>query len=108
MRCVDDEYVGPLDQALENLLRARRFEIERNATLVSIRQLEGIRLVRIRLGRNLLPLSPHLSLRRLDLDDLRAEVGENRRRAGARDEAGQANHFQTKKDVFVCHKISLS
>src|SRR5882724_7007009 len=95
MRCVNDEHVGPLGQPLENLLRARSFQIEGNATLVSIRQLEGIRLFRMRLGRDLLPLSPQLSLRRLDLDDFRAEVGQDCRSAGAGNETCEVHDFQS-------------
>ena len=45
-------------EPLENLLRARSFQIEGNATLVSIRQLEGIRLFRMGLGRDFMPGSP--------------------------------------------------
>jgi hypothetical protein len=34
MRCIDDEYVGPFDEPLENLLRARRFEIDGGANAI--------------------------------------------------------------------------
>jgi H+/Cl- antiporter ClcA len=88
MRCIDDEDVGPPNKPLENLLRTRSFQIERNSTLVSISQLEGIRLFRTRLWRDLLPVSPQLPIGRLDFDDFCAEVRQNRRRTRASDEAG--------------------
>src|SRR5208283_1709950 len=45
---------------------------------------------------------------RLDFDDIRAEVGQDRRRTGTRDEAGQVYHLQTGKYVFICHANLLS
>ena len=42
-----------------------------------------------------MPVSPQLSVGRLDLDDLRAEVGQDRRGARTRDEARQIDDFET-------------
>ena len=55
MRRVDDEHVGPFDQPLENLLSARRFQIERDAALVAVGQVPGIGVLRLRLRRDLVP-----------------------------------------------------
>ena len=99
MRCVDDEHVGPLGQSLKHLLRVRRFQIERNPTLVSIRQLKGVSLFRMRLRRDLLSDSPHLSLRRLDFDDIGAEIGQDGCSGRPCNEARQVYDLQSGKNI---------
>ena len=77
MRRVDDQHVGPFDQPLENLLGARRFQIERHAALVAIGQVPGIGVFRLRLRRDLVTMSPEVAVGRLNLDDVSAKVGQD-------------------------------
>jgi len=57
------------------------------------------------------PVSPQLSIGRLDFDDIRAEVGQNCRCCGTRDEAGQFYPLSNQKRCFSsaikspCRKI---
>ena len=50
-----------LTKPLENLLGARGFQIERDAALVAVGQVEGIGLFRLRLRRDLVPDPPHVA-----------------------------------------------
>src|ERR1700693_494427 len=60
----------------------------------------------MRLGRDLLPYSPQLSLRRLNFDDVGAEIGQDSCSARASNEAGQIHNLQPRKYAFPCHFIS--
>src|SRR6266850_2121618 len=103
MRRVNDEHVRPLDQSLENFPCFRRFKIEREATFVAVSQLERISHVRIRLRRDLLPYSPHLAFGRLHFDYVSAEIRQDDGGARTRDEAGEVNNLQSRKNVLVSH-----
>src|SRR6202035_5800717 len=74
---VDDENVGPFDQLFENLMGARRLQIKRHAPLVAIGKMPGVRVLRDRLWWQVVRMSPQLAARRLHLDDVGAEVGQN-------------------------------
>src|SRR5258708_7297865 len=106
MRRVDDEYVGPLDELLENLRSARGFQIERDATLVAVGQVPGIGVLRLRLRRDLVPMPPEVAARRLHFDDLGAKVRQDHRGAGTRDETREIHHLEPGKDVVTCHWVS--
>ena len=108
MRRVDDEHVGPLDQPLENLLSARRFQIERDAALVAVGQVPGIGVLRLRLRRDLVPHSPAVAGGRLHFDDIGAKVGQDHRGAGARDETCQVHDFQSGEDIVAAHGLPRS
>ena len=75
MRRVNDEHVGPFHQPLENLLSARRFQIEREAPLVAVGQVKGVRILRLRLRGDLVSDPPHIAAGRFDFDHLGAKVG---------------------------------
>ena len=53
VRRVDDEHVGPVDELDENLLCARRLQIERDAALVAVGEMPGIGFLGSRLDRDL-------------------------------------------------------
>ena len=95
MRRVDDEHVGPFHQPLENLLSARRFQIERDAALVAVGQVKGIGILRLRLRGDLVADSPHVAAGRFDFDHLGAKVGQDHRGAGPGDEARKVHDFQS-------------
>src|SRR5271155_3246949 len=103
MRRVDDEHVGPFDELLENLLSTRGFQIERDAALVAVGQVPGIRILRLRLRWNLVSYPPEVAGRGLDFDDVGAEVGQDHRSAWARDETREIHHFQSGENVVACH-----
>ena len=84
-----------LTSSLEDLLRARRFQIERDAALVAVGQVPRIGILRLRLRRDLVPMSPGVAGRRLDLDDVGAEVGQDHGGARTRDEARQVHDLQS-------------
>jgi hypothetical protein len=67
-----DRDVRALRKPRDDLRRLRRFQVEREAALVAVLGVE--------LHRNICP--PRITLRRLDLDDRCAEVGEDRRAKG--------------------------
>src|SRR6202035_457296 len=106
MRGVDDEHVGPFDELLENLLGAGGFQIERDAALVAVGQVPGIRILRLRLRRNLVPYPPGVTGRRLDFDDVGAEVGQDDSGAWARDETREVHDLQPGEDIVVWHGLS--
>src|SRR5207253_10861248 len=87
MRSVNDEYVRPLGQALDNFCRVRRFEINRYPALVAIVQVPHVGILGLRLRRNLVPDSPQFALGWFDLDYVGTVVGQNHRRSGTSDEA---------------------
>jgi hypothetical protein len=70
---VNDEYIGPLHQPLENRLSARRFQIECDAALVAVGQMPLIGILHLRLRRELVPVSPGIARGRLYLGDLGAK-----------------------------------
>src|SRR5262245_4447014 len=100
---IDDEYVGPRDKFLQNLLRAGRLQVERDAALVAVGKMPLIGVICRRLRRDLVPISPGVAARRLDLDDVGAEVGQDHRGAGRRNEAREVNYLQSGKNVVTCH-----
>src|SRR5207302_8680909 len=65
--------IGAADKLAEYLLSLRRFEIERDRALVAIQADEG-RAFAVQQGRHMADLVA--AVRRLDLDDLCAQVGE--------------------------------
>src|SRR5580704_6231075 len=103
MRGVDDEHIGPFDELLENLLGAGGFQIERDAALVAIGQVPGIGILRRRLRRNLVPYPPEVAGRRLDFDDVSAEVGQDHSGAWASDETREVHDLQAGEDIVVWH-----
>src|SRR6266567_7825689 len=68
----------------------------------------GIGILRLRLRRDLVPMSPEVAARRLHLDDVGAEVGQDYGGTGARDEAGQVHHLQSRENIVVCHGFLLN
>ena len=105
MRRVDNEHVGPLNQSLQHLLGARRFQIERHAALIAIGQVPGISVAGLRLRRDLVPYSPQVAIRRLHFDDVGAEVGQDHGGTGTGDETGQVYDFQSGEYIVVCHWV---
>ena len=103
MRGVDDEHVRPFDELLENLPGARVFQVERNAALVAVGEVPRIGILRLRLRRDLMPNSPHVAGRRLDLNDVGTEVGQDHGGAGTRDEAREVHHLQSGENIVACH-----
>ncbi len=103
MRRIDDEHVGPFDELFDDLRCARRFQIERHAALVAVGQMPGIGILRLRLRGNLVPVSPQIAVRRLHLDHVGAEIGQDHGGAGTRDEARKIHYFQSGEDVVGCH-----
>src|SRR5258707_14021611 len=67
-----------------------------------------IRILRLRLRRNLVPMSPEVAGGRLHFDYLSAIVRQNHRCAWACDEAGQVHDFQSRKDIFTTHNYFFS
>src|SRR5580700_11828823 len=57
----------------------------------------------MRLGRDLIPLSPKLSLRRLDFDNIRAKIGQDGCSTRPGNEARQIHDLQSGKYVAFCH-----
>src|SRR6201999_1724677 len=108
MRRGDDEHVGPFDEFLENLLCARRFQIERYAALVAIGQVPLIGILCLRLRRYLVTNPPHVAGRRLHLNHVSAKIGQDYRGAWTSDEARQVHYFQSGKNVVSCHSVSLN
>src|SRR6185295_6907706 len=96
------------DQPLENLLSAWRCQIERDAALVAVGQGPLIGILGVRLVRELIAYSPEVAGRRLHFDDVGAEIGQDRRRAGSGDEARKVHDFQPGEDVVICHWSLLS
>ena len=82
-----DDHVGALDEALENLAPFRRFEIERQATLVAMQILEVEPVPRTDFGGGVVG--------RFDLEHVGAPIGElpHGRRTGARPR--QIDHLET-------------
>src|SRR6266704_2588844 len=107
MRCVDYEHVGASNQRLQNLLRARRLRIERDAALVAVGEVRGVGVFCLRLRRNLVPDSPQITRRRLNLNHLSAKVGQDHRGAWTRDETREVHDFQARKYVVTCHDYSF-
>ena len=66
-----------------------------------------IGILRLRLRGNLVPVPPVIAARRLDLDDLGAEVGQDHRGARGGNEARQIHDFQARKDVVASHDYPL-
>src|SRR4029453_8333381 len=62
--------------------------------------------IRRRLRRDLVHVSPWVTARRFDLDDVGAEVRQDDRGAGRRDEAREVHHLEFGKDVVACHYVS--
>ena len=104
MRRIDDQHVRPPDQPLEDVPRARRLEIERESPLVAVVEMPGIVVGGARLRRNLVRDPPRIAARRLDLDHVGAEVGQDHRRARTRDEARQVDHLESREDVVTRHE----
>src|SRR3984885_12513494 len=103
MRRVDDEDICPFDQLFENLMGARRLQIERHAPLVAIREVPGVGILRDRLRWKVVGVPPQLAVRRLHLDDVGAEIRQDHRSAGAGDEAREIDHFQSRENIVACH-----
>jgi hypothetical protein len=74
MRRVDNENVGPFDEFFENLLRARGFQIKSDAALVAIGEVPRVGILGDRLRREVVRNSPQVAVRRLNLDDVGAEI----------------------------------
>src|SRR5579864_9842505 len=100
---IDDEYVGPRDKSLEDLLGVGRLQIERHAALVAVGKMPLIGFICHRLRRNLVPMSPWIAARRFDLADVGTEVRQDDGGAGRRDEAGEVDYLESSKYVFACH-----
>src|SRR5215471_6058092 len=107
MRRINDEHVGPFDELLENVLSVRRLQIERYAALVAVGQMPRISILRLRLRRKFVGMSPEIAVRRLHFDDVSTEVREDHGGAGRRNEAREVNHFESGKNVVACHWSSL-
>ena len=80
---VRDEHVGGIEQVERGGLAVVRPEVEHDAALAAVVELED-RVVRQVVAEHLAELARRVALRRLDLDDVGAPVGEHaaRRRAG--------------------------
>src|SRR4029077_12695821 len=94
------------DKLLENLRSARGFQIESDAALVAVGQMPGIGIFRLRLRRGLVANPPEVAARRLPLYDVGAEVGQDHRGAGTRDETCEVHHLQSGENVVACHVAS--
>src|SRR6516164_10413928 len=103
---IDEEYVGPLDQLLDDLLRAGRLQVECDAALVAVGEMPLIGLIRRRLRRYLVRMSPGVAARRLHFDDVGAEIRQDDGGAGRRDEAREVHHLESGKNVVAGHWIS--
>src|SRR6516225_10347290 len=103
---IDEEYVGPLDQLLDDLLRAGRLQVERDAALVAVGEMPLIGFICRRLRRDLVRMSPGVTARRFDFDDVGAEIRQNDGGAGRRDKAREVHYFESGKDVVAWHWIS--
>ncbi len=106
--CVDDENVRPFDELFEDLMGARRLQIKRHTPLVAIGEVPGVGILRDRLWWHVVRVPPQLAARWLNFDDVSAEVRQDHRGAGARDEARQIHHLQSRKNVVVRHVCLLS
>jgi hypothetical protein len=100
---IDDQYVCPFDEPLEDLGGGRRFEIEDQSALVAVVEVPRVVVVGARLRRDLVPHAPRVARRRLDFDHVRAEVAQDDRRARTGDEARQVDDLQSRKDVVSFH-----
>src|SRR6516162_11597395 len=103
---VDDEHVRPLDELLENLLSARRLQVEHHPALVAVGEMKGVRLFRRRHRRKLMRVSEDVAGRCFDLDNVGAEVRENHGGGGSRNEGREVYDFESGKDVVACHWVS--
>jgi hypothetical protein len=61
----------------------------------------------LRLEGHLVSIAPRIAVRRFDLDDVGAEIGQDHGGARRCDEAREVHDLQAREDVFVCH-LSLS
>src|SRR6516165_6816552 len=103
---IDEEYVGPLDQLLEDLRGAGRLQVERDAALVAVGEMPLIGFICVRLRRDLVRMSPRVAARRFDFDDVGAEIRQDDGGAGRRDEACEVNHLESRKNVVAWHWVS--
>src|SRR5215467_15498918 len=102
MRRINDEHVGPFDELLENVLSVRRLQIERYAALVAVGQMPRISILRLRLRRKFVCMSPEIAVRRFHFDDVGAEVRQDHGGAWSRNEAREVHHFESGKNVVAC------
>ncbi len=86
-----DHRVRAVDEPQEDLAPLRMADVERDRALAAIHVLERER--RVPLGRGAVAIVV-AGTRPLDLDDVRAEIGEHRRREGPRDHPGQVEDAQ--------------
>src|SRR5215471_21269374 len=103
---IDDEYVGPRDQLLDDLMRAGRLQVERDAALVAVGKMPLIGLICHRLRRYLVRMSPGVTARRLHFDDVGAEIRQDDGGAGRRNEAREVHHLESRKNVVAWHWVS--
>src|SRR5215510_16340858 len=103
MRRVDDEYVGPFGESLHDLLSARGFQIERHAALVPVGQVPLIGVLRLRVRRRVIPMSPEIARRGFNLDHVGAKVAQDYASAWTRDEAREVHDFQSRKYIVCSH-----
>src|SRR6516164_1824861 len=103
---IDEEYVGPLDQLLDDLLRAGRLQVERDAALVAVGEMPLIGFICRRLRRDLVRMSPGVAARRFHFDDVGAEIRQDDGCAGRRDEAREVHDLEFGKNVVACHWVS--
>src|SRR5215471_8904016 len=103
---IDDEYVGPRDKLLDDLMGAGRLQVERDAALVAVGEMPLIGFICVRLRRDLVRMSPGVAARRFDFDDVGAEIRQDDGGAGRRDEAREVHDLEPRKNVVACHWIS--
>src|SRR5262249_49841054 len=93
----------PLDELLENLLGARRLQVEHHPALVAVGEMKWISVFGYRHRRHLIRVSPQIAGRRFDFDHVGSEVRENYGGARSRNEGREFNYFESGKNVVVCH-----
>ncbi len=111
-RKIGDEDVGARHHPVEHRLPVRFAQIERQALLVAGFQHPGPIVLGFGISRQLRQLPERISRRRLDLDHLRAEIGQDGGRRGRGDEARAIEHRQSLEDplhsecstAFLCQR----
>ena len=105
MRSVDDEHVGPFDQALQNLPRVGRFQVQSQSTLVTVVQMPLISVFGERLRGEPVRHPPQLAHGWFDFDDIGAEVRQNHGCARTGDEARKIDNLHSREDVVACRCV---
>jgi hypothetical protein len=104
---VDNEHISPFDQPLQDGLGARGLQIECDAALITVSQVPGVGILRLWLRRDLVPMSPEISRRRLHFDDIGTKIGKDDRSSRTCDEARQVDYLEAGENIVGCHSCYL-